>query len=186
MPDFSCAVNPISTSGNCQDQGGLLTLFLIEDSNVDWENSTWDDASYSMTAWTLLNTSSWAEVTFERRNGRLDSLYTLDNGFYEVNLQNLLLKGHETQRTISLGQMLSCCGLIGQLHDNNGQARILGKEYISGGWVDPVDRLRISRHLDTHGAFGTADDTSRDEFDLSCNHSKPLPYSTVSLADMRA
>jgi hypothetical protein len=189
MPDFSCQLPAITTVDNCQDQGGLLTVFWTDSSNIDWEAmataTNYTDGTFSVQSW-VLTTGSWNEITFERENGRLDSLYTSGTNYYEVSLLNLLLKGHEKARTIAMGQAIPCCGIIAQVHDNNSKARIIGKEFINGAWVDPVRRLRITRHLDTTGAFGTEDDLARDEFDLTARHSKPLPYSDVDIATMRA
>lgn len=190
MPDWSCSLDDISTNDSCSGQGGLLTVFWIDQSDIDWDAMTnvlnWDDANYEVLNWIMLGGASWNEITFQRKNGRLDALYTLDNGFYEVSLLNLILNGHTAARTLTLGQAIPCCGIIAQVHDNNSFARVIGKEFIDGAWIDPLDPLRIDRHLDTHGAFGDRNDVARDEFDLKAQHSKPLPYSSLSVAEMRA
>lgn len=190
MPDFSCALGDIQTDTLCQDSGGLLTVFWTDASKIDWTamalGANWDDANYSVLNWVMTGGGTWGEITFERKNGRLDALYTKENGFYEVSLLNMILSGHTKARTISLAQAISCCGIVAQIHDNNEGARVIGKEFISGAWVDPLERCRIARHLDTTGAFGAEDDKNRDEFDLSAQHTYAPPWSDVSITDMRA
>ena len=147
--------------------------------------ANWDDANYSILNWVFTGGGTFGEVTFQRKNGRLDALYTRENGFYEVSLLNMLLLGHDKARTVDLGRAISCCGIVAQIFDNNGMARVVGKEFIDGAWVDPLDNCTLGRHLDTSGQFGDLNDKSRDEFDLIAQHSKPLPYSDVDLATMR-
>lgn len=190
MPDFSCAVADVATDATCSDRGGLLTVFAIDDSSVDWDAMTgvlyYDDATHTILDWATVGGASFAEFTFERKSGRLDSTYTADNGFYEVALLNLLFSGKSASRSITLGQLIGCCGLILQIHDNNSLARVIGKEYISGGWVNALERGRVIRHLDTTGAFGSADDKNRDEMDFGAQHLNPLPYASLTVAEMRA
>lgn len=190
MPDFSCAVNDIGTATDCSDSPGLLVVYAAADSAIDWTTMAavthYTDATYTVIDWALAGADTFAKFTFERKNGQLTSTYTIDNGYYDVQLLNLIFRGKSAARTISLGQLVSCCGLILQVHDNNSQARIIGKEYISGAWVDALDRGKIIRHLDTTGSFGNADDKARDEIDFGAEHANPLPYSTVSIATMDA
>jgi hypothetical protein len=189
MPDFSCALEDIQTDVLCADTGGLLTVFWADKSKIDWtamaEIANWDDANYTVLNWIMTGGGTWGEITFQRKNGRLDSLYTSDNGYYEVNLLNMILTGHTATRTVNLGSAISCCGIVAQVFDNNSSSRVIGKEFIDGAWVDPLDVCRISRHLDTTGGFGSLDDKSRDEFDLAAQHLKPPAYSSVTLTTMR-
>lgn len=190
MPDFSCSVSDIGSATNCSDRGGLLKVFATPDASIDWTAmalvANYDDATYTILDWVMESGGTWSEFTFERKNGRLDATYTADTDYYDVQLLNLLFKGKSAARTISLGQLIGCCGLILQVHDNNDIARVIGKEYISGAWVDALERGKVIRHLDTTGVFGAADDKNRDELDLGAQHSNPLPYSSVTIADMQA
>lgn len=189
MPDFSCGLGDIATDATCSDAGGLLTVFAADSTDIDWTTMEgglyYDDATFSVIQWAMQGAGEFYEFSFERRNGRLDSTFTSADGFYTVELLNLLFKGHSATKTISLGQARNCCGLVGQVHDNNNLARVVGKEYISGAWIDPLTKLKVSRHLDTHGGFGAEDDTSRDELDLAAQHSHPPAYSTVTVTTMR-
>lgn len=190
MPDIACALNEIKTNTLCADLGGLLTVFWIDETEIDWDAmalpANFDDSTYTVLNWILQGgASGFKELTFERRNGRLDALYTADNGFYEVSLLNLLFKGHSAAKTYDLNAAVGCCGIVAQVFDNNGLSRVIGKEFISGGWVDPIDKCRISRHLDTTGGFGAADDKSRDEFDITGSHTYAPAYSSVTLQTMR-
>lgn len=181
-------MNDIGTATDCSDSPGLLTVYAAQDSDIDWTTmadvANYNDATYTILDWAMLGGGTWSKLQFERKNGQLISTYTLDNGFYDVQLLNLLFKGKSAARTISLGQMVACCGLILQVHDNNSLARVIGKEYISGGWVDALDRAKVIRHLDTTGSFGNADDKARDEVDFGAEHAYPLPYSSVTIATM--
>lgn len=189
MPDFVCATDSIATDETCSDKGGLLTVYWIDGTEVDWatmatDPTNWSDSGYSIQQWALDVGATFGKLEFEREQGRLDSLYTLDNGFYEVSLLNLVFRGHSTTKTVSLGKAVNCCNLVCQIFDNNGKARVIGKEFINGAWVNPVRNAQISRHLDTHGAFGAQDDRARDELDLLARHSQPPVYSDVTQATM--
>jgi len=188
MPDFSCAVNDISTDTTCSDRGGWSAIFLADQSTIDWTamalGANYDDATFSVLNWIMLS-GNWAEITAVRKNGSLQSTYTVANDFYTVEMNNIILKGHTAARTIAIGQLIACCGLVMQYFDNNGIARVIGKEYINGAWVDAVDPVRIARHLESHGVFGSEDDRARDELDFAGEHSFPMPYSSVDLATMR-
>lgn len=181
-------MNDIGTATDCSDSPGLLTVYAAQDSDIDWTTmadvANYNDATYTILDWAMLGGGTWSKLQFERKNGQLTSTYTIDNGYYDVQLLNLLFKGKSSARTISLGQMVACCGLILQVHDNNGLARVIGKEFISGGWVDALDRAKVIRHLDTTGSFGNADDKARDEVDFGAEHANPLPYSSVTIATM--
>lgn len=190
MPDFSCQLNDIGTASDCSDRGGILIVYAALDADIDWvtmaDSANYTSATNTVIDWAMNAGKYWAKFTFYRKNGRLDSLYTVDNGYYEVQLLNLLFKGKSATRTISLGQLIGCCGLILQVHDNNNLARVIGKEFISGEWVNPLARGKVGRHLDTSGAFGNRDDRNRDELDFQSINSHPLPYSTLTLSDMDA
>lgn len=178
----------IATDATCSDSGGLLIAFGADSTDIDWttmEGPTYyDDATFSVLQWAMEAGGNFYEFSFERRNGRLDATYTSADGFYAVELLNLLFKGHSASKSIAIGQAVNCCGLVAQVFDNNSLARVIGKEYV-GGWVDPLSKLRVSRHLDTHGGYGSEDDKARDEMDWSGQHSHPPAYSDVTLATMR-
>lgn len=188
MPDFSCKVNDIGSATNCSDKAGLLVVFAAQDSSIDWASmadaANYTDATYTIIQWAMNGGGTWHRFNFERKNGRLDATYTSDNGFYDAQLNNLLFKGKSATRTISFGQLIACCGLTLQIHDNNGLARVMGKEFVSGAWVDPLEKAKVTRHFDTTGAFGNADDKNRDEVDFGAEHSNPLPYSAVTISAM--
>lgn len=189
MPNFACAYDSISSNELCGDNPGLLTVFWIDKTKIDWAAmalvANWDDATYSVKNWVLLGGATWGEISFTRRNGRLDALYTEANGYYEVNLLNMLLRGHSSSRSVSIGKAIGCCGLVLQVHDNNSKARVIGQEFVGGAWVDALKNGKISRHLDTTGAYGNEEDKARDEFDITAQHSFPLPYSDVTISTMR-
>lgn len=190
MPDFSCSVSDISNSTTCQDRGGLLVVFATLDSSVDWSamalSANYTSATNTIIDWAMFAGQYWAKFVFNRKTGRLDSTYTNETGYYDVQLLDVAFKGKTSARTISLGKLIGCCGLILQVFDNNNVSRVIGKEFVSGSWVNAISRGRVSRHLDTTGTFGAADDKSRDVVDFMASHSNPLAYSTVSIADMES
>lgn len=190
MPDFTCAAPALTTGAMCSSKGGLLTVFWTLDTMINWEDmaliANYTDGSYLITDWSMESGGFWSQIEFERENGRYNSEYTLANGFYDVLISNLLFKGHDTARSISLGKAVACCNLILQIYDNNETARVVGREFVSGAWVKPVRTARIARHLDTSGVFGSEDDVSRDEFDISARHANPLPYSDLTILEMQA
>ena len=179
----------VTTATNCSDNGGLTTVFLTDDASIDWTAmalvGNYTDATHTITNWVMISGGTWSEFQFERINGRLDSTYTRENGYYDILLQNLIFKGKSAARSITLGKLKSCCGLIAQVHDNNSLARVFGREYISGAWVLPLVSGSVGRHLDTTGAFGNLEDRSRDEIDLTGRHINPMPFSTVTIATMK-
>lgn len=190
MPDFSCGINDIGTATDCSDKGGLLLVYAALDSDIDWATMAtapyYTSATNTVIDWAMNAGKYWAKFTFNRKTGRLDALYTNDNGYYEVQLLNLLFRGKSASRSISLGQLVGCCGIVLQVFDNNDMGRVIGKEFVSGEWVNPLSRGKVSRHLDTTGTYGNADDRNRDELDFEAINSHPLPYSTVTIIEMDA
>lgn len=190
MPDISCALDAIATDAACADLGGILTVYWAEDSDIDWDamalEANYDDATKTILNWVMNGGATFKKLSFERKNGRLDALYTGDNGFYEVSLLNLVFKGHSAAKTLSLAKAVSCCKIVAQVFDNNGNARVIGKEFVQGAWIDALTPCKITRHLDTTGGFGNADDKNRDEFDITGEQSYPPVYSTVTLAELAA
>lgn len=188
MPDFQCKVNDIGSANNCSDKAGLLIVYTTLDSSVNWAamNSpvNYDTATNTVLNWIMNTGQYWAKFLFNRKTGRLDATYTVDNGYYDVQLLNLLFKGKQATRTMSIGQLAACCNLIFQVHDNNSLSRVIGKEHIAGEWVNPLSKGALTRHLDTTGQFGNNDDKNRDETDFGANHSHPIPYSTVGINAM--
>lgn len=189
MPDYVCMTDDLFTDATCSGRGGLLSVFWIDSSFIDWTAmalaANFDEPNNTILNWVITGGGTWGELQFERENGRLDALFTSDNDYYEVSLLNLLFSGHTTARTTSIGNAIACCNLILQVFDNNGSARIFGREHVGGAWVTPVRQAKIVRHLDTSGAFGSADDGSRDEFDIQGRHSYPISYSSVDYATMQ-
>lgn len=189
MPTYSPSLGDVTTTTLCASKGGLLSVFWIDKTNIDWTAmllaANYNVATNSVLNWVILGGATWGEVTFQAKNGRLDGLFTSDNDYYEVTLPNLIIEGRDKARTLALANATTTCGILAQVFDNNGYARIIGKEHVNGAWVDPLENFKISRHLDTTGAFGAADDKTRDEFDMAAEHRYPFPYSDVDLATMR-
>lgn len=146
--------------------------------------TNYDQSNNTVLQWAMFVGEGWAKLSFDRKSGQLTHTYNSDTGYYEVALNNLVFKGKSAAKTMTLGKLVSCCNLVVQVHDNNGIARVFGKEFYAGSWGSPVARGRVSRHLDTTGSFGSEDDRSRDEVDFTAIHACPPPYSTVSVADM--
>jgi len=191
MPTLNCQLDAIQTDLLCSSKGGLLSVFWIDRSLVDWASmldvsANYDDATYTLSNFVYTGAARFTELSFQAKNGRLDALYTSDNDYYEVSLLNLLFEGKSPIRSVSLANAISCCGIAAVVFDNNGFGRMIGKEYISGGWLDPLTNVKITRHLDTHGAFGAADDRARDEFDLTGEHRIAPAYVDLTLGAFRA
>lgn len=189
MPNFSAGLIDLNTDDSCSDSGGLLVVFAAQNSDVDWTTMAgalyYDDANFQVIDWAMEASGNFYEYNFYRKNGRLDATYTREDGYYSVDLLNLIFRGHSTTRTLGLGRTKNSCGVIMQVHDNNSLARVAGKEY-SGAWIDPLESMALSRHLDTHGGYGDIEDRARDEADFAGEHNDPLPYSTVSITAMQA
>jgi hypothetical protein len=188
MPVFSCSPSDLQTDANCSDKGGILAVFVADEQDIDFDTMDgplyYDDANYAIIQWALAGGGEFAEFQFERRNGRLDSNYTREDGFYTVDVTDLIFRGHSATKTVAIGNMIGCCGIVGQVHDNNALARVFGKEYDTA-FVNPLDKGVIQNHNDTHGGFGDEEDKSRDVISLRALHSNPIMYSTVSLTTMR-
>ena len=190
MPTFSCGVLDLATAADCSDKGGLLTVLWTTDDQVDWDTMTgatyFDDTDNSVVQWAMEAAGTWNRLDFVRKQGRMDNLYTRENGYYEVQVLNMIFRGHSAANTYGLAQAAACCNLIAVVFDNNGLSRVIGKEYVDGTWISPLENCVISRHLDTTGGFGNLDDKARDEVDLFAEHNNPPAYNEVSLSAMLA
>lgn len=179
----------IVNSELCTDQAGLVTVFVTDASNIDWEAmalaTNYTDAIYTIDQWVMEAGGLWGELTFNAEQGRLDALYTVENGYYEINLQNLIFAGRQAAKSIALDNLIACCGLVAQIHSNDGKARMVGREFVSGAWVPSLRQIRVSRNLDTTGAFGDEEDKGRNEVDMAGRHRYAPAYSDVTIAEMR-
>lgn len=188
MPNYTCTLADLTTATDCSKKGGLLTVYMAQESSIDWANMNdgvhYDNATGVINQWVMLAGGTWHRVDFEALLGRLDATYTADNGYYETNLLNLTLSGHSAANTVALSNLINCCGLVFQIHDNNGLARVVGKELVNDSFINPLRLGEFSRHLDTTGAFGARDDFSRDEFDINALQRYAPLYSTVTTATM--
>lgn len=179
----------IATSTSCNDKPGIVTVFATTFADVDWTAmalaANYDDATHTVTTWVMSGAGAWSEFTFEKKPSQLIGTYTSANGYYEVQLLNLLFNGKTAARSVIIGNLLACCNVVLQIHDSNGLARVVGAEYVEGAWTPSLKSGRVTRHLDTTGAFGTEDDRARDEIDFGAEHINPLPFSSVGIATMR-
>jgi filamentous hemagglutinin family protein len=182
----------LSNTELCSDAQGILAVLVADTSKIDWDNVTFDITdTEQIAAFAYTDGASatpWVEFTFNRKSGRLDGIYTLDNGYYEVNLTNMIFNGVDSKKSLKIDQMITACGLVALIYLANGSAVLVGKEHISNAWVDPLETVRISRNNFTSGAYGDRDDRIRNEVDLSGQHQySPLFLnSSLDLATMRA
>lgn len=182
MPEFSCAVADIEKI-SCDGQSGIAAIFYTKSTEIDFEGTTISGRTVS--AWAMESAGTWGEISAERENARVDFLFNEDNGFFEVTATGLVIRGQQEARTTALENMKQCCDLIIQVHFENGVTRVFGQDYKDGSWVEPVKGCHVNRWLATSGAFGTADDKVRDDFDILGRQSSPPVFSSVDIATMR-
>lgn len=164
---------------------GVVAIFVAKGSDIDWASVT--VASDEVSTWAFTGATKFVELEPERRPTILNIEYTRDNAYYDVKLEGITFNGKSTAQTLAIANLKECCDLVFVVYYANGASRVIGKEHISGEFVNPVKNAKVSRHLDSAGEFGGGEDNgARDVVDVLAQHQQPPVYTSIDLATMRS
>lgn len=164
----TCTVDNISTSDDCNIRGGLKTIYWAQYTDIDWEamaadEYAFDPATQTILSYTMVGGAEFKKLTFDRKQGLYTFTYTEDTGVYEQVITTIF-EGKAVEIRNAFAAAVGCCKLIVHLFDNNCLERVIGVEWDGATFEPQVKTLRITRHLDASGEFGSS--KARDEMDF--------------------
>lgn len=164
----TCELSDISYDTACNIKGGLKAAYWAKISDVDWAAIAanpllFDTTTQKLLGYTMLGGAVFHKLTFDRKQGFYNFTYTSDTDVY-AQLITMIFEGKSITNRNNLVKAVSCCNLLIHLIDNNCQERIVGIEWNGTSFEPQISKLKITRHLDASGQFGT--DKARDELDL--------------------
>jgi len=183
-----CELDGIGIPTTCTKKKGVRRVFAAQSSLIDWAAMLADAEKFSaddeqVLGYTYLTGGKHVELNFERKSGQFDSTFTRDTGAYDVVFQ-MIVEGKDRTRTNSLKRMAACCDLTLHFYMADGTQRVVGIDYDGAAFDRPLDKVQISRHLDSSGVFDG--DESRDEIDFSGQFEFAPLHANVPIADMIA
>lgn len=186
MAVITCALDAITDPSSCNDRGGIKSLYWTEYENVDWDTMLTDDTKFDtdnqeILDYTMVSSAVFSKVEFERKAAFYDFTYTRDQDFYQL-LVTLQFKGKDRARRNSLQSAINCCAIVLHVYGNAGEQRVIGVDY-NGEVFDPIlEKLAVTRHLDSGGQLGTS--RGRDELDLGGESFYAPLWASVDEADI--
>lgn len=168
MALISCALDNISNPTNCEDRGGIKTLYWTAYENIDWDTmigdpTKFDPATHEVLEWVMSGGGTFNKVTFERKLSFYENTYTRETDVYAL-LLTMVFAGKDAARRLSFQKAIQCCQIVAHVIENTGKQRVFGVDY-NGVTAEPIlDYFQVGRHLDAGGQLGTS--KSRDEIDL--------------------
>lgn len=165
----SCEIDDITSSDDCNLRGGLKTAYWGQYSDVDWEAMAADPTAFDpdtqcVQSYIMNAGATFKKLTFDRKQGFYDFTYTSDTDLYEQVI-TMIFEGKSKENRNAFCKAVGCCKIILHLFDNNCQERIVGVEWDGVSFEPQVTSLRIGRHLDSSGQFGST--KARDEIDFT-------------------
>ena len=164
----SCALNDIAYDTSCSIKGGVKTLYWARYSEIDWaamaaSATQFDQTNQKILSYTMLGTAKFKKLTFDRKSGFYNFTFTSDADVYAI-LITLIFEGKSSGNRNAFAKAVGCCDIIAHIFDNNCLERVVGVEWNGTAFEPQISKLKVVRHLDASGQFGT--DKARDELDL--------------------
>lgn len=181
----SCEKQDIGSDSNCNLRGGLKCAFYAKEDEIDWDTmeASFDAVTCSITDFVMMGGGIFCSLKFSKKTGTYNFTYTRDADVYEQ-LITMVFEGKAAANAKAICQLIGCCDLILALFDNNCTGRVVGKEWDGEGFDDPVEGVKIVRHLDAAGEFGG--DKPRDEIDFGGESTCTPVFLDLSKADFEA
>lgn len=190
MPSILGALEGVTNDTNCGKKPGIKHIFAAERKLVDWDAMkanalNFDSTNFEVLSYIYKTGGQHVEITFDRNTGQFDSTYNPDDKAYETVVQ-AVLSGKGRDRTHALRKLVDCCDLTLHLYMSDGTERVVGPEYDfeDDVFIEPVDKLAVSRHLDSQGTRGG--DDPRDEIDFSGQTDYAPLFANVPVAELVA
>lgn len=164
----SCEIDDIESSDECNIRGGLKTVYWAQYGDVDWETmaadpTAFDPVNQCILSYIMNDGATFKKLTFERKQGFYDFTYTEDADVYEQ-IITMIFEGKSKANRNAFCKAIGCCKIILHIFDNNCLERVVGVEWDGELFEPQVKTLRIVRHLDSSGQFGSS--KARDEVDF--------------------
>ncbi len=169
----TCALSDIAYDSSCSIKGGLRTVYWARYSDIDWPAilaphappalPTFDVPTQTVLGYIMIGNAKFNKLTFDRKSSFYNFTFTSDAELYSI-LMTIIFEGKSAANRQAFTNAVSCCDIVAHIFDNNCKERIIGVEYNGTSFEPQITKLRITRHLDSSGQFGT--DKARDELDL--------------------
>lgn len=189
----SCALTAISYDTSCSIRGGMKTVYWARYSDIDWTLMTsnidnagptivsFDSVTKQFKKWYMVSGKKFAKLSFERKQGFYNFTFTEDTDVY-TQIITMIFEGKSNANKNAFASAIGCCDIIAIIVDNNCLSRVVGVEYNGSTFEKQLKALKITRHLDASGQFGT--DKARDEIDLGGESLTGPSYSLIAEADI--
>jgi hypothetical protein len=186
MPQIVCALESLVNQLGCSKHKGVFEAYWTRRTNVDFtamaaDALKFDASNQQVLGYTMLNSATFAQIQFDKKSAFADFTYTDANGFYEIIFQ-AILKGKSFARRNSLQAAIQCCDILIHIYLNDNTQRVIGVEWNGVKFSEPVELVRVGRHLDGSGQIGGAD--ARDELDLIGQQLYAPLFATVPIASL--
>lgn len=177
----TCELDDISEDDDCNNRGGLKTVYWTKYDNINWATMATDPLKFNPTTQTILGftmvaSAVFTKLTFGRKQAFYNFTYTKDTDVY-TQIITMIFNGKSVANRNALAKAVGCCKVIAAIYDNNCLSRVVGVEWNGDSFEPQITPLAITRHLDASGQFGT--DKARDEIDLGGESLITPLYSTV-------
>ena len=160
----TCETNDITTNNGCI-RGGMAICYYCKYDEVDWTatKSSYVAATNILSAFTMVGAAVFKKLKFQKKSGTYNFEYTSDTDTYDL-LISMVFEGKTAATGKAFCSLIACCQLVIVIIDNNCEGRVTGVEWNGTDFVEPIVDMKVTRHLDTSGEFGT--DKPRDEVDF--------------------
>lgn len=182
----SCELQDIATSDECSIRGGLKTVYWAKYSDIDWSAMAadplkFDTVNQEILDYVMVGAAVFYKLTFERKQGNFNFTYTEDTDVY-TQVVTMVFEGKSRDIRNAFAGTVGCCKLILHIFDNNCLERVVGVEWDGSTFEPQVKTLKMTRHLDSSGEFGTS--KARDEMDIGGESLTPPLFASVGEANM--
>lgn len=177
----TCATADITSSDECNLRGGMKTVYWCQYADIDWATMAADPLQFStanqeILGYTMVGGAVFNKLTFDRKQGTYSFTYTEDAGVYEQVI-TMIFEGKSRDIRNAFAGAVGCCKLICHIFDNNCLERVVGVEWDGSTFEPQVKTLRMTRHADESGEFGTS--VARDEMDIGGESITPPLFASV-------
>jgi len=168
MPQITCALDNILNPTVCNDRGGFRKAFWFEANKVDWDAIfadplQFDTTTHQIIGYTMIGGAVMYELTFEPKSAFYEFTFTRETDLYTILVQ-MFFKAKDNARRQALQAAIACCNVGMHIYANDGTQRVVAQDFDGNGFVNMLEPLAITRHLDGSGQLGTS--RARDELDL--------------------
>ncbi len=178
--DTPAALEEIIQNVLC-DRGGFFAAFWAKASDIDLENSAFDEATNILSGYAMQGGGTFVRVHMDRETAQYVSTYSEDSGLYD-SIITLLLKGKTAEQTRQITNAIATCGLVLHTFNNDCTERVFGIEYDGLKLNLAVSPLKVNQHIDQGGNL--TGEKSSDQVQLNSKHLCAAVHGTVGIDNM--